>query len=628
MPNEDASPAGAPAPADVEAVDAHMAEMQAVRPTKKWRRRTLELLERPGVREHVLATVRGYARGDRAAPCEWGPPDLKTLVADREARGYVWAAALSGDPAAFTELVAVFRHAAWLSREYFADEKLANATVNALGACDHPEVMSTLRALAEQVGYPGGRKQVANAVRAAAERQGLTPRQLTERTVPDHGLGADGSAARELGGHRGVVAVEDPRTVRLTFVDAAGRALRTVPAALKEPFADEIDKLKDLAKQVRGTLASERARIEALMSAEATWTYGEWCRHYRDHPITGAVTSGLIWEFQHPDGTWTAAAPAGSALVTADGHALPEPGEAAGVRLWHPLRAPAAQVRAWRAFVTDNRMVQPFKQAFRETYRLTPAEEETGVYSNRFAAHIVRYDQLYALFKQRGWTANYLGPYYNGYAGEAKWVLAEGEWRVRFFHEAVESQSAGAPEYASTDQVRFDRRAGRAWREVPLAEVPPAVFSEAMRDVDLFVSVTSVAADPDWIDRGEDRFAGYWRQAGFGELTASAETRRDALARILPRTKIADRCALDGRFLVVRGDLRTYKIHLGSANILMEPDDQYLCIVPARTRSRRTVFLPFEDDRLALILSKAFLLAADTAITDPSIMRQIRTATP
>ncbi|WP_443673257.1 DUF7737 domain-containing protein [Micromonospora coerulea] len=40
-----------------------------------------------------------------------------------------------------------------------------------------------------------------------------------------------------------------------------------------------------------------------------------------------------------------------------------------------------------------------------------------------------------------------------------------------------------------------------------------------------------------------------------------------------------------------------------------------------RRRDRHEpVFLPFEDDRLALILSKAFLLADDARITDPSIV--------
>jgi hypothetical protein len=36
------------------------------------------------------------------------------------------------------------------------------------------------------------------------------------------------------------------------------------------------------------------------------------------------------------------------------------------------------------------------------------------------------------------------------------------------------------------------------------------------------------------------------------------------------------------------------------------------------------VFLPFEGDRtLSIILSKAFLLAEDAKITDPTIVRQI-----
>jgi hypothetical protein len=49
-----------------------------------------------------------------------------------------------------------------------------------------------------------------------------------------------------------------------------------------------------------------------------------------------------------------------------------------------------------------------------------------------------------------------------------------------------------------------------------------------------------------------------------------------------------------------------------------------LCIVPSRGKGDGKVFLPFEDERLSLILSKAFLLAADTDITDESILRQIK----
>ena len=143
----------------------------------------------------------------------------------------------------------------------------------------------------------------------------------------------------------------------------------------------------------------------------------------------------------------------------------------------------------------------------------------------------------------------------------------------------------------------------------------------------MFVGVASVGNDPTWADGGpQGRFVNYWQDYSFGELTETAKTRADVLTRLLPRLKIAARCRLDGRFLVVRGDLRTYKIHLGSGNILMEPNDQYLCIVPSsRAEDAGDLFLPFEGDRtLAVILSKAFLLADDTRIADPTITRQIK----
>jgi hypothetical protein len=102
--------------------------------------------------------------------------------------------------------------------------------------------------------------------------------------------------------------------------------------------------------------------------------------------------------------------------------------------------------------------------------------------------------------------------------------------------------------------------------------------------------------------------------------------RREALERLLPRLSAADRLEIDGRFLRVRRELRSYRIHLGSANILMEPNDANLCVVPSGKEKGPGVFLPFEQDggRLALILSKALMLAKDSTIEDVSITSQIR----
>ncbi|MEU6669640.1 DUF4132 domain-containing protein [Streptomyces sp. NPDC046727] len=601
----------------------HLASLSAPRPAQRWRRTCLELVDAASARGLVADVLRALAEDDplcsrdSGAHSGWLSGDYHYLVHQNDgdlARGVAWAAALTAGPAAVRHLGALALRTGGTRSDVVEDLKLAGAAVNALAETGDPGAVEALWGLRSRIGHRALRKQLDTALVTAAAQQGITAAQLIERSVPDHGLAPDGSLERELGGHRVRLAIEGAATVRLTFTRPDGKTSRTAPAALKDGFPDELQALKALAKAVRGTLAGERARAEALMSAGREWPYDEWCRYYRDHPVTGTLVRGLIWEFRDADGEWRAVAPA-------DGPS----GRPERVRLWHPIRAATDEIRAWRERLVAERLRQPFKQAFREIYLLTPAERETGGYSNRFAAHIVHYRQLYALFKERGWQANFLGRYDGGYDGLARAEFGDGEWRACFHHEPAADDDGGhAPEHAATDQVRFERRDGRRWREVPLAEVPPLVFSEAMRDVDLFVGVTSIAADPDWTDRGEDRYAGYWRTATFGELTASAEVRRAALERILPRLRIAARCTLDGRFLTVRGDLNTYRIHLGSANILMEPDDSYLCIVPSRGKSGGTVFLPFEDERLSLILSKAMLLAADTKITDPTILHQIK----
>ena len=225
----------------------------------------------------------------------------------------------------------------------------------------------------------------------------------------------------------------------------------------------------------------------------------------------------------------------------------------------------------------------------------------------------------------RAWKTGLVGPWDGAAHQAAERKLAHWSLRAEFWVSGAGDEFQTGYTYVATDQVRFYRRDEP--EPMPLERVPPLIFSEAMRDVDLFVGVCSVGNDPTWADGGPDgRHRGYWHDFSFGDLSATAQTRREVLERLMPRLKIADRCSFADRWLVVRGDLRTYKIHLGSGNILMAPNDEYLCIVPRQAAStgRNRVFLPFEgDSMLSIILSKAFLLAGDAKIKDVSIARQI-----
>ena len=103
---------------------------------------------------------------------------------------------------------------------------------------------------------------------------------------------------------------------------------------------------------------------------------------YLDHPLVGTLARRLIWLVGDAAVRATPTAPCASLDDSADrGRTTTRCGcgtrSAATSTRWSPGGLAGAA-----------RVTQPFKQAHREVYLLTAAEEHTGVYSNRFAAHI------------------------------------------------------------------------------------------------------------------------------------------------------------------------------------------------------------------------------------------------
>ncbi|MFE3453275.1 DUF4132 domain-containing protein [Nonomuraea sp. NPDC059194] len=506
-------------------------------------------------------------------------------------------------------------------------EMLANAAVNVLSRRGGLDTVAALARLQVKVRKKSVLANVARTLDAVAAQAELSREELLDRTVPTFGLGPDGVREEKIGDYLVRLCADG---LALRFVNPAGRTVKSVPQAIrKEPALAE---LKATLKELKQALPAERFRLERALIEERLWCWSQVTEFFLDHPVTGPYARNLIWQI--PQG------PAGLPVRTDTGWELSDPqgrrvqpDPDTQVRLWHPIRETADDVRTWRDHLLDAGVRQPYKQAFREVYLLTPAEERTRTLSHRFGGHVLRYGQAKALLNQRGWTGLSIGHWDYECGGDQGEAIKElSGWQARWgMHIAgdAEADGWGTASFSAAEDIRFHREGQRTsdrdgWlpaEGVPLTEVPPLVLSEVFRDADLAVGVASVGLDQQATGGHED----YWHSFGFGELTETARTRRDALARLLPRLKIADRSELSDRFLRVRGDLRTYKIHLGSGNILMEPNDAYLCIVPGADRDARAVFLPFEEDggMLSVILSKAFLLADDTAITDPSITRQL-----
>jgi hypothetical protein len=293
-----------------------------------------------------------------------------------------------------------------------------------------PEVAAALRTVRGVIRHRGVPKQLdRNLKRIDAA---LADRPETAFRQPDLGFGPDGVYRVDVGAYVALVTVADE--VSLTWQRAGGGELRGVPAAVRRDHPDALHALRDLVRRTRAHVATLVRALEGGLVTSTAYAYSRWLEDFATHPLGRPVAERLIWEVEVAPGEWRAALPVDGALASADG--LPVSG--AAIRLWHPVRSRLAEIRAWRDLLTDRSIRQPFRQAFREIYVLTPAELSTRVYSNRFAAHILRYQRLYALFKGRGWTMRMLGPWDAGDEAEATREVAGRRWRARFFHSYVE----------------------------------------------------------------------------------------------------------------------------------------------------------------------------------------------
>jgi hypothetical protein len=366
-----------------------------------------------------------------------------------------------------------------------------------------------------------------------------------------------------------------------------GRALKAVPAPLKkDPAIAALQGRKaDLAKQA----IRVRASLEAAMTTRDEFTAQDFTE-LRRHPVVAPMLAKLVWVTA--DGT-TCLLLQGANGIDAE---LASPAALGPLRIAHPVDfvADGSWVH-WQERLFALGWRQPFKQVFRELYVRTDQELTDSPVSRRYDGHQVQPRQAAALFGARGWVSGYD-------SGDAARVFHRDGLvaRVTFANGMFTPAEAEPP---MIDGVHFTRRG--EYLAQPLESVPPVVFSEAMRDLDLVVSVAHAGGvDP--------------------EATASTTEMRAALIRETARLMKLDNIELTGAHAVISGKLGEYSLHLGSGTVHRRPGGA-LCIVPVGAQHRGRLFLPFADDdpKTAEIVAKALLLARDHEIKDPTILEQL-----
>ncbi len=401
---------------------------------------------------------------------------------------------------------------------------------------------------------------------------------------------ADGPITVEADGVTVTLSVDPFGEVELA-AHKGERALAEVPAAVRKlpavkALSQRKAELKRQASRIRTALEQMMVRGDALTGAEL--------RELQRHPLLAPMLASLVLVLESDATVAGYPVKDGQALENYAGKLAPL-AAIDRLRIAHPHDLFATG--AWHEWQRDcfaRERIQPCKQVFRELYPLTAAERTSGATTPRYAGQQVQPRQALALLGGRGWIT----------------VADEGVRRV--FHEArlgavvhfMEAFYTPAEiEGLTLEGVSFFRKGdGKA---VPLAEVPPRLFSEVMRDLDLVVSVAH---------RG-----GVDPEASMSTVESRAALVRETATMLsLANVRVTEnRALIDGR-------LGHYSLHLGSGQVHRMPGGA-LFLVPVHAQHRGRLFLPFADNdpKTAEILTKVLLLARDHEIKDPSIRAQL-----
>lgn len=401
-----------------------------------------------------------------------------------------------------------------------------------------------------------------------------------------------------------IVVAHEPYEVRLSVdtdgeahlvATKAGKPLSALPAALKK--LPEVATLKERLGELERQHSEGKRSLEEAMCCGDRFEVQE-LGSLLAHPVLAPLLSKLVFISEGAPQSVGYLSDFALSLIAADGSES-KLSRDQRLRIAHPHDLfSRGDWSAWQRECYRRERVQPFKQVFREVYPLTETERAARTASGRYAGHQVEPRKALALLGTRNWVVK-------PEEGVSRTFHEDGLTARLCFEETF--YSPADVEGLTLENVIFTAKG--EFTPLDLASIPPRLFSETMRDLDLVVSVAHQGgADP--------------------EATASTIEMRANLVRETCALLSLTNVSVKSNHVVIRGERAEYSVHLGSA-IARTLLGATLAIVAVHSQHRGRIFLPFADDdpRTAECLSKVLLLSRDRDIQDPKLLEQIRAAT-
>ena len=251
---------------------------------------------------------------------------------------------------------------------------IACDAVMALALSTDPAAIVIVDSISRKFKFRQVKVAAAAALENAARELGISAEELADRIVPDLGFGKDGKRVFDYGKRSFTVRLT--ATLELEIVNDQGKAVKTMPAPGKtdDPQAAEAyEAFKTMKKQIKTTVAAQRARLESALSVLRCWDTERWKALFVENPIMHQFAMSLIWgvyedgkltdTFRYmEDGTFN--------TVDEEEYTLPENGK---IGMVHPVELDEDTLEDWKQQLEDYEISQSIDQLGRTIHILDKA---------------------------------------------------------------------------------------------------------------------------------------------------------------------------------------------------------------------------------------------------------------
>lgn len=385
---------------------------------------------------------------------------------------------------------------------------IASDAVQALALSPQPQALLIVDGIARKFKFKQVRAAAGQALEFAAGQLGLTREQLEDKIVPS--LGFDEHMERHFDYGNRSFTVTITTALEVEVFDENGKKLKNMPAPGARDDAEKAaaayGAFKEMKKQMKATVSSQKQRLEMALSTERLWTVEAWRELFVQNPIMHQFAIGLVWglyenhslvqSFRYmEDGSFN--------TEDEEEYELPEQGQ---IGLVHPIELTKESLETWKQQLEDYEITQPVEQLNRTVYYLTQ-EEQTGRNLERFGGMLINDLSLGGKLTALGWyrgSVQDAGGFYTYYREDASLGLGA---ELHFSGSFVGSGGMGGEEVTVYD-VRFYKagtieRGSYCYDEVEgekqmsLKDIPQRYFSEIVWQLTK-ATASSKERDEDW----------------------------------------------------------------------------------------------------------------------------------